>query len=103
MKKEKKTPDEGVLSRIKARYTEAVSATRDTVVLNGQQSATVYGCQRILFYSPCEIRLQLRTRALSVVGERLYCSSFTAATVTVVGRIEGVRFVSEDFACKESQ
>ena len=96
MKKEKKTPDEGVLSRIKARYTEAVSATRDTVVLNGQQSATVYGCQRILFYSPCEIRLKVRDSALSVVGERLYCSSFTATTVTVVGRIEGVRYLSSE-------
>ena len=96
MKQEKKTHPEGMLRRIKARYTEAAIVPRDTVVLNGRQSVTVYGCQRILFYSPCEIRLKVRDSALSVVGERLYCSSFTAGTVTVVGRVEGVRYLSSE-------
>ena len=96
VKQEKKTNADGVWSRLKARYVEEGVPSRDTVVLNGQRSVTVYACQRILFYSPCEIRLQVARRALSVVGERLYCSSFTGGTVTVEGKIAAIRFVAAD-------
>ena len=96
MKQEKKRPPDGLWSRIRSRYGEEGAPARDTVVLCGQRSVTVYNCQKILFYSPCEIRLLVARRALSVVGERLYCSSFTGGTVTVDGRIEGVRYLSSE-------
>ena len=92
MKQEKKTPTDGLWSRIRARYGEESLPARDTVVLCGQRSVIVYNCQKILFYSPCEIRLLVAKRALSVVGERLYCSSFTGGTVTVEGKIQTVTY-----------
>lgn len=96
MKQEKKTNPDGLWRRMKARYGEDGVPSRDTVVLCGQRSVTVYSCQKILFYSPCEIRLLVAKRTLSVVGERLYCSSFTGGTVTVEGKITAVSFVSAD-------
>ena len=96
MKQEKKTPTEGLIGRMKARYASDAMPTRDTVVLCGQRSVTVYSCQKILFYSPCEIRLLVAKRALSVLGERLYCSSFTGGTVTVEGKITEVSYVRAD-------
>ena len=96
MKQEKKTHTDRLWSRIRSRYGEEAVPSRDTVVLSGQRSVTVYSCQKILFYSPCEIRLLVAKRALSVVGERLYCSSFTGGTVTVEGKIGAVRFVLAD-------
>ena len=95
LKQEKKREVGSILSRLKARYGEDGVLSRDTVVLCGQRSVTLYNCQRILFYSPCEIRLLVAKRALSITGERLYCSSFTGGTVTVEGKIVGVTYVIE--------
>ena len=78
-------------ARIKDRYamSERVGA-RETVIVRGQRCATVYGCRKILFYSPCEIRLCMGRRVLSVLGERLLCTCFSAGSVTVEGQICGV-------------
>jgi len=92
LKKEKRTPTDGLLGRIKARYAEEGVPSRDTVVLCGQRSVVIYSCQKILFYSPLEIRLQVAKRSISVMGERLYCSSFSGGTVTVEGRIQSVSY-----------
>ena len=96
MKQANKTPTDGFWSRIRARYGEESIPARDTVVLCGERRVIVYSCQKILFYSPCEIRLLVAKRALSVLGERLYCSSFSGGTVTVEGRIDTVRYVPSE-------
>ena len=94
MKQEKKQTPTRFWEKIRARYASGVAAECDTVVLCGQRGVTVYGCRKILFYSPREIRFSLGKIALSVVGERLYCSSFTGGTVTVNGHVSGVSYVN---------
>jgi len=63
---------------------------RALTVLRGQRSVTVYGCKKILLYSPCEIRLCVEKKELSILGEALICTCFSAGSVTVEGRIHGV-------------
>ncbi len=66
---------------------------RDTMVLlYGRQCAVVYGCQRILSYTPRMIGLQVEGKPLYIDGACLFCSSFSAGTITVRGLIEGVRY-----------
>ena len=75
------------------RYGEvSVFGNRETVVLHGVSGATVYGCRRIVCYSPREIRLQLQGRTVSVCGSGLFCASFTGGTVQVKGCVSGVVF-----------
>ena len=71
---------------------DTVLGDRELVVMRGQNSVTVYGCRRILLYSPCEIRLRVGRRALSVMGEGLFCTCFSAGSVTVEGQIQGVLY-----------
>ena len=86
----------GLRERLVARYGAAAQRSGGCVVLQGQRKVTVYDCRRILEYSPKEIRLAVPRRTLSVVGERLFCPSFSAGTVTVEGYISGVVYVSGD-------
>ena len=65
---------------------------RELTVLRGQRSVTVYGCKKILLYSPCEIRLCVEKKELSVLGEHLFCTCFSAGSVTVQGKIFGVMY-----------
>ena len=62
------------------------------MTIEGQRRVTIYGCRRIVVYSPLEIRLMLAKEEISVIGETLYCSSFSAGTVTVEGNIGGVLY-----------
>ena len=87
---------QGLKQRLASRYGARAEQVRNTVVLQGEREVTVYGCRRILQYSPKEIRLSLGKRALSVSGERLFCPSFSAGTVTVQGCVSGVSFLSND-------
>ncbi|MBQ2734260.1 MAG: YabP/YqfC family sporulation protein [Clostridia bacterium] len=77
--------------KLSARYGSG-SALRNggVVVLRGQRAVTVYGCRKILLYSPREICLCVEKRELSVVGENLLCTCFSAGSATVEGCIEGV-------------
>ena len=68
----------------------SVGALSGMTVLYGNQSATVRGCRRILFYSPEKIRLALRERELDLCGRELRCVSFAGGTVCVEGTIEAV-------------
>ena len=63
---------------------------RDMIVLYGQEKATLYGCRKILRYSPEEIRLQVGRREVSLVGRELICTCFSAGCVTVEGRIDAL-------------
>lgn len=79
--------------RLAHRYGEAsMRRGGDTVVLHGVSGATVYGCRRIVYYSPREICLELDGRRVSVCGEGLFCASFTAGTVAVRGQVSGARY-----------
>ena len=65
---------------------------RDLIVLTGDSRATLYGCRRILLYSPIEIRLCIGRREVSLEGEGLLCTCFSAGSVTVEGHITAVRY-----------
>ena len=83
----------GLGERLKRRYgAQPITGGRERVTMEGQRRVTVYGCRRIVVYSPLEIRLMLAKEELSIIGEALYCSSFSAGTVTVEGKIGGVLY-----------
>ena len=63
-----------------------------TVILHGSRQASVYGCRKILHYSPTQISLQICNDVLTVCGSGLYCTSFSAGTVCLEGEIEQICF-----------
>lgn len=67
---------------------------RETVILEGNRTCTVYGCEGILRYGGEEILLRLGRTRLRVVGKGLSCASFCGNALTVRGRIDGVQRVS---------
>lgn len=74
----------------------------DTAVLRGEEAAIVYGCCRILKYEETRVCLARRNGRISVWGEGLLCTSFSAGTVTVEGRILGMRCCHTDCdGCEE--
>ena len=73
------------------RFTE-----HEAVVLRGRNGATVHGCHRILQYSPIEIQLLLSEAVISLEGERLYCTSFGAGSVTVEGKIQRATYLPKE-------
>jgi len=79
--------------RFSERYgRRATSKCRERMILDGHRRVVIYGCRKILIYSPTEIRLLLAKEELCVLGERLYCSSFSAGCVTVDGTIGGILY-----------
>lgn len=57
------------------------------VSLSGDTEATVRGCKRILAYGEKEIVLAVGGTVLTVRGEALYCTAFSAGAVTLTGKI----------------
>lgn len=83
--------------RFAERYGESAEWNgKDSIVIHGQCGVTVHGCRRIVLYSPCEIRLRTGRRTVAITGTCLFCTSFSAGTVTVSGRVAGVLFVDEE-------
>ena len=66
--------------------------TDEMIVLRGQRSVTVYGCQRILLYSPERICLRVGKKRAVILGKKLIFASLSNGSVTVVGVIAGVSF-----------
>ena len=62
------------------------------IVLRGRRGATVYGCRKILLYTPNKITFRLCKEVLSVCGEDLYCTSFSSGAVSLEGKIGVVCF-----------
>lgn len=94
--REVRTEQKSFATRVKTRLTNgAASFTEPLVVLRGQREATVYGCRKILLYTPPEIRLRMRKKHLCILGEGLCCTSFSGGTVTVEGKIDAIRYVRE--------
>ena len=77
--------------RLVCRYGSS-SCCSALVILRGNREVTVYSCRKILLYTPCEIRLLAAGHPISIVGEDLFCTSFSGGTVTVRGRIFGVHY-----------
>lgn len=81
-----------IKERLSARYGSGSARRGGMVVLHGQRAVTVYGCRKILSYSPWEIRLCVEKSELSVLGEGLLCTCFSSGSATVEGRIDGVLY-----------
>ena len=65
---------------------------KDTAVLHGERGVTVYGCRKILCYSPERVCFCVGKRHLFVRGAELLCTSFNAGCVSVEGRVEGIGY-----------
>ena len=76
----------------KARFSlrEADLFCGESVLLRGNHSAVLYGCEKILFYGRERICFSMGRRSVSVFGEGLCCTVFSPAGVTVEGNICGV-------------
>jgi hypothetical protein len=80
----------GLRQRLAEHY--AQPRQKDLIVMRGQGSATVYGCRKILHYSPERITLQSGGRVVILEGRALICTAFSCGSATVCGRICGVFF-----------
>ena len=78
--------------RLAERYAQPCRG--DLIVLRGQVSGTVYGCRKILHYSPERILLQSGKRIVVLNGSDMICTSFSGGSASVKGRILGVSFVA---------
>ena len=76
----------------KARFSlrEADLFCGESVLLRGNHSAVLYGCEKILFYGRERICFSMGRRSVSVFGEGLCCTVFSPSGVTVEGNICGV-------------
>lgn len=62
------------------------------VELRGKNQLFVYGCRRIVTYSPTLISLAVKGDELCVEGERLICTSYYGGAVSIEGVIISVSF-----------
>ena len=60
--------------------------------MRGRHTLTVHGCQRILDFTPCEVRLAVKDATLTVSGRRLICTAYLAGAVGIEGYICGITF-----------
>ena len=60
--------------------------------MRGRHTLTVHGCQRILDFTPCEVRLAVKDATLTVKGRRLICTDYLAGAVGIEGYICGITF-----------
>ena len=69
---------------------------RESILLRGNHSAVLYGCEKILFYEQERICFSMRERAVSVFGRALCCTVFSPSGVTVEGEISGACYCYAD-------
>ncbi|MBE6589098.1 MAG: hypothetical protein E7643_02860 [Ruminococcaceae bacterium] len=89
---EKRTKNGQMRKRVTDALRDVGMIYKDTAVLHGERGATVYGCRRILCYSPERICLCIGKRHVFVQGKGLICTSFNAGCVTVEGQLEGIGY-----------
>ena len=66
---------------------------RNTLIeIRDRYRTTICGSCRILSYSPTEVRLKTHDGELSVVGKRLFCSSYSTNFVEIEGEICDLSF-----------
>ena len=81
------------MRRFRDRYSmRSLFERRELIILKGDSHATLYGCRRILLYSPCEIRLCIGRCEVSLLGEELLCTCFSAGSITVEGQIRALHY-----------
>lgn len=95
-REQKKNAEAPLRERIGALFgipADAVGVTNGFMAeLRGQRTVTVRGCRRILTYSPETIRLDTRDGEITIVGEELTCTAYSADSIGIEGRIGGVYF-----------
>lgn len=64
--------------------------------IRGRNTLIMYGCRRILKYTPEEIVISAKGFAVSIGGQRLICSTFHNGVISIEGYISSTRFISED-------
>lgn len=102
MKERQEDNKKGLGDRLKARYgSSSPLSDRELIVWRGRHGVTVHGCRKILQYSPIEIRLSLGKEAVSIEGERLYCNSFGAGSVSIEGYVRSVSYLPIEHSGKE--
>ena len=88
MTREKKRHGEGLRRGLAERCDAWRRDCRETGVLCDRGRAVIYGCRRILCYAPERILLSVGGEGrISVEGRQLYCTSFGAGAVSVVGEV----------------
>lgn len=65
------------------------------VEIRGGKAVNIYGCGRILGYTPQNIRVELVDKVLSVCGEGIVCVSYSAGEIGLEGDIYTVSFEEE--------
>jgi sporulation protein YqfC len=65
--------------------------------MSGQNELTVRGCQRILQYGEREIRLSLGKTVMTILGEHLLFTVFSACSITVSGQISRISFEGKSY------
>ncbi len=62
------------------------------IELRGKNLLFLGGCRRIVTYSPTLIVLSGKGDTVSIIGERLICTSYHGGTVSIEGAISSVSF-----------
>lgn len=71
---------------------DEILGENDTLEMLGTRELTVRECHHIIYYGDEEIRLSLKEYILIILGEDLYCTSYSGGTICVDGRIEELQF-----------
>ena len=62
------------------------------VELRGKNQVFVYGCRRIITYSPTLIALAVKGDELSIEGKRLVCTAYHGGAISIEGVILSLSF-----------
>ena len=89
--------------RMMERCRQPMEVFENLVVWRGQTTVTVYGCRRILLYTPTRICVLSGRYPLAIFGEKLICSAFCGGAVTVQGKIQGVEYVADQKMREEEE
>lgn len=94
MKEKNKSDKRGFLEMLAvgAELSPDALAGEVRIELRGKNQLFVGGCRRIITYSPTLIVLAVKGDELSVVGDRLICTSYHSGTVSIEGAISSVSF-----------
>ena len=72
-----------------------VCAGASLIEIRAGRLLTVCGGGRLLVYTPEQIRIAMKRGSISILGERLVCTTYHVDAIEVEGRIDSVRFEEE--------
>ena len=58
--------------------------------MRGRNSLMIFGCKKILEYFPKRISVETKDFQITVIGERLICTTFHQGTVCIEGFVCGI-------------